>query len=82
MLINRIAGATRIMGADQDEFRNLPIRDKLIDGVNYMGSSWQPTPDELERLNQGAAVYLTIQGERHPPVILTVGKMPTEEANT
>lgn len=80
MMINRIPGATRVLAKDQPEYSQLPIRDeKRADGVNSMVSSWSPTPDELARLNAGAPVYLGILGTVHPPVILGVGEVPSEE---
>lgn len=54
MLIKLIEGCTRILGEAQGYLR-LPIRDiKLEDGTPAMQSSWELTPDEIERLVQGA----------------------------
>lgn len=78
MLINRITGATRILAKNQPQYLQLPIRDEPTDSGNAMVSSWQLTPDELERLSQGAPLYLRIMGIVHPPVLLFVGD-PTEE---
>jgi hypothetical protein len=81
MLIGRIPGATRVLGKSQG-YLGLPLRDELIEeGVNgantpCMTTAWLPTPDELERLNNGAAVHLRILGTAHPPVILEVGDIP------
>lgn len=44
--------------------------------VPSMVTAWEPTPDELERLNKGAPVYLRIVGSGHPPVMLEVGEVP------
>lgn len=41
-----------------------------------MVSAWQPTPDELARLNAGASVHLRVIGTQHPPVMLEVGQPP------
>jgi hypothetical protein len=41
-----------------------------------MVTAWEPTPDELARLNAGAPVHLRILGSAHPPVLLTVGEVP------
>lgn len=76
MLIGRIEGATRIMGESQDEYQNLPIRDVATHEGNSMMSAWMPTPDEIERIKNGAPIYLSIYGIRHPPVMLTVGVPP------
>jgi hypothetical protein len=40
-----------------------------------MVTAWSPTPDELERINAGAPIYLRIIGNRHPPVMLEVGNV-------
>ena len=86
MLINRIPNATRNLGkpADWDDSKgncvSLPIQDVVLSGgIPAMLSSWQPTPDELERLKAGASVTLTIVGRAHPPVMLSVGMIPKEE---
>lgn len=84
MLIARIAGATRVLGApaDWDEARDgpcggLPILDtKTKDGLPVMISAWQPTPEELHALVHGASVYLQVVGQGHPPVCLWVEPAP------
>lgn len=40
-------------------------------------SAWEPTPGELQMLNQGGMVVLMMLGDIHPPVKLKV--MPREE---
>ena len=45
-------------------------------GEGVMSSAWEPTPDELQRLNAGATIYLHIMGTQHPPVALEVGEIP------
>lgn len=78
MIIKMIEGVTRVLGVSQG-YRGLPVRDELqntpVDGPQtpMMVSAWEPTPDELERLNRGALVYLRIVGKSHPPVRLEVG---------
>jgi hypothetical protein len=77
MLINRIEGATRVIGQSQG-YLGLPLRDVRIDcPVNgrdtpAMDTSWSPTPDELERLNAGAPIHVRILGSMHPPIMLSV----------
>ena len=81
MIIGRIKGATRTLGKSQG-YIGLPLRDELIncsvggEGTPSMVTAWEPTPDELERLNAGAPVYLRIIGTMHPPVMLEVGPNP------
>lgn len=78
MLISRIPNATRVIGKSQG-YLGLPLRDELRnDTVNgpqtpCMVTAWEPTPDELERLNKGASVHLVVIGTQHPPVMLEVG---------
>lgn len=79
MLIARIAGATRTLGAppDWDEERDglcggLPILDTMEGGQPVMISAWQPTPEELLALMAGASVYLKVVGRGHPPVMVWV----------
>lgn len=81
MLIGTIEGVTRIIGKSQG-YLGLPLRDEIIncavngDGTPAMVTAWQPTPDELARLNAGASVHLRILGTVHPPVMVEVGQPP------
>lgn len=81
MLIARIENATRVLGKSQG-FLGLPIRDESIservlgNGVPCMVTAWEPTPDELARLNAGAKIELRLIGTQHPPVLLGVGECP------
>lgn len=77
MLVARILNATRFLGKTQG-YLGLPVRDELrncaVNGpINVMVTAWEPTPDELERLNKGAVVHLVVVGNAHPPVMLEVG---------
>jgi len=81
MLIARIANATRVLGKSQG-YLGLPIRDELrntiVDGelTPVMVTAWEPTPDELERLNKGALIQLCVIGTGFPPVMIEVGDIP------
>jgi hypothetical protein len=81
MLSKRIEGATRVIGKSQG-YHGLAIRDETInctvngDGTPCMTTAWEPTPDELARLNAGAPILLTILGTGHPPVSMAVGDAP------
>lgn len=81
MIIARIKGATRVVGQRQG-YLGLPLRDELVtDKVNgentpSMVTAWEPTPDELERLQRGAPVLLRVLGNIHPPVMISVGEVP------
>lgn len=79
-----IAGATRALGKAQGYY-TLAVRDEpvrcAISGPDTpsMVTAWEPTPDELDRLNRGAPVLLRVMGRAHPPVMVTVGEVPVEE---
>jgi hypothetical protein len=81
MIIARIANATRVLGKSQG-YLGLPLRDEVrnttVDGETtpVMVTAWEPTPDELDRLNRGAFVQLCVIGTDHPPVMLEVGEVP------
>jgi len=85
VLAGRIPNANRYLGAPPDwkpeadgHCSHLAILDQQPEcgGSNRMWSAWEPTPDELERLQSGAAVYLCVLGTAHPPVTLMVGEAP------
>jgi hypothetical protein len=83
MIIQHIAGATRVLGKQQG-YLGLPVRDEVRDvkigdqvaRAQSMTTAWEPTPDELRRLNEGASVYLCVLGTMHPPVTIEVGEVP------
>ena len=84
MLVGMIHGATRNLGAPRDWDKakdgpcgGLPIRDEKTTAGQGMTSAWQPTPDEIARLNAGASIHLTVLGTVHPPVSMSVGTPPT-----
>lgn len=39
-------------------------------------SAWSPTPQELEAIQAGANIELTIIGMSHPPISISVGTPP------
>ncbi len=72
MIILMIDKATRVLGKSQG-YLGLPIRDEILkDGTKIMVSSWEPTPTELERLNNGASVKVQVIGTQHPPINIEV----------
>lgn len=79
MIINSIDGCTRRIGKSQG-YLTLPLRDEVSDGIPFMTSSWQPTPDELAAIASGAPIYVSIMGSAHPPIMVYVGPKP--EAST
>lgn len=76
-----ITGTTRVLGKSQG-YMGLPIRDAILeftigDEISKqptMTSAWTPTPKELEALNAGANIEVTILGTGHPPLLVAVGK--------
>ena len=81
MIIGRIPGATRVLGKSQG-YLGLPVRDELIEervngpSTPAMVTAWIPTPDEIERLVNGASVHVSIIGTTHPPIMVDVGEIP------
>lgn len=78
MIPARILGFTRFLGApknwpESETCVGLAITDIKTEIGNVMQSAWEPTPDELDRLNAGAKVILSICGTGHPAVMLSVG---------
>jgi hypothetical protein len=81
MLIRRIEGATRNLGAPADwdgdlsKCNVLPIIDVDTDQGPFMVSAWEPTPAELEAISAGATIQLWIRGTAHPVVSLAVSEI-------
>ena len=62
--------------AGRDAVGSLHIAVETHDGMRFLVSKWEPTPDELARLNAGAPVVLGISAPRHPVVFVSVGVPP------
>lgn len=77
MIIRRIKDCTRVLGQAQG-YLGLPLRDIEISctvngpGTPAMETAWEPTPDELQALNNGGSIILRILGTAHPPVYIYV----------
>jgi hypothetical protein len=84
MIIDHIAGATRVLGKGQgyiplplrDEIQTVRLRDGSEHAAPFMVTAWQPTPQEMAAIAKGAPIYLHLQGRSHPPVRLEVGEPP------
>lgn len=85
MLIARIDGATRYLGApigwnpevECATCQHLAIRDTPTEGGgNVMISAWQPTPADIAAIVAGAPLYLHVWGTSHPPVWIEAGAPP------
>lgn len=80
MIVRRIEAATRVLGAppdwkdDGNSCVGLPVRDIMTDEGNFMVSAWEPTAEEIQRLQNGESLYLWVRGYGHPVVSITVGK--------
>jgi hypothetical protein len=73
MIHLRIDGTTRVLGKCQG-YLGLCIKDATMSGgTPVMESAWEPTPEELGRLVNGAPIILQVLGTEHPPVKLIVG---------
>ncbi len=83
MLIGRIKGWTRVIGKSQG-YLGLPLRDittndrVMTKDVPAMESSWILTPEEIEKIKNGAPIILRVLGTGHPPVYMYVGDEPAE----
>lgn len=83
MIAGRPMGTTRYLGAppdwkpeEQGHCAYLAVADVDTSAGPAMLSVWEPTPEELGRLNAGAKVRLWVVGRVHPPVSLDVGQEP------
>lgn len=74
-------GLFRVCGEAQG-YQGLPVRDDIVtfartDGSTYqsacMVTRWQPTEEERQRLIAGEDVYVRIEGNIPPPIMLGVG---------
>ena len=85
MLPMQLTDKTRSMTApanwDEEklgECMSLDIHDGVDElGQNVMISAWQFEPGELEKLAQGAPLFLRIYGQNHPVVSIFAGE-PTD----
>ena len=73
MISRRIKGATGLLARDQPQYNTLWVRVEPHERYGtVMATAWEPTPDELRRLNEGESIVLRIVCGAHPPVMLTV----------
>lgn len=78
MLPIRIPNHTRILGLDKGRVV-LPIRDVEKHGFNVMHSAWRPNAEELQAINEGHPIILSILGNVAPPIMLVVSTNKTGE---
>lgn len=60
----------------RDDVGSLSVAHEKHNGMFFLVSKWEPTPDELQRLLSGAPVVLGISMPKHPVVFLSVGLPP------
>jgi hypothetical protein len=70
----------------RDEARNLGdlphmLHTMINDSVTgpetpTMETCWFPNPDEIERIRQGAPIYVRLVGIAHPPIMVIIGNPP------
>lgn len=47
----------------------LPIVDVAFDGLGAMCSFWKPSVEELETLNKGGSIQMSVYGNQAHPVV-------------
>lgn len=76
-----IEGFTRTCGESQG-FIGLHVRDERVTAkvtgpdTPVMVTAWEPTPEELQALNNGASIHIRIVGYVPPPMWVDVGPVP------
>jgi hypothetical protein len=78
MIPAHIANANVQLAKGQEEYTTLPAVFCKVKGRPMFITAWEPTPEELEKLNKGGKVLLFVSGDQHPPVKLGVGEPPDE----
>jgi hypothetical protein len=90
MKILHIKGATDLMGLNQNEYLTVPLvrgseivttQEGTEAHVPNMTAAFKPTPQELESLNKGASIHLSILGSSWPPMKLLVQQPPADPSN-
>ena len=80
MIPLRIKGATHIMGPPRDcDEVNIVSLHIIRTNDNCFVSRWEPTPKELDMLNNGGSVELWVLGSQ-PPVDIQVAEREDETA--
>lgn len=78
MIVAMIEGANRVCGKSQG-YLGLPVRDETVidkatgDIVNIMHTAWTPTPEEIEKIKNGANIIVSLIGMNPQPLMVTVG---------
>ena len=75
MIIGRIRGSnfTYMAPPDMENCQDLHVNVSIdSQGLRIITSAWYPTAEEVELMRQGQPIHLSIYGNSHPPVLLTV----------
>jgi hypothetical protein len=85
VIATSISGSTRWLSVPRGwepetdgQCGRLAIRDEVTMAGPLMASAWEPTPEELGRLNKGAKVILRVVGYVHPLVSVLVGNADSD----
>lgn len=75
----RIAGFTRNLGAPEnwDEEHDgpcisLPIHDEVLDGIRFMTTRYEFSPEDIANIVAGRPLELSIAGREHPVIRISV----------
>lgn len=72
-LLNALANALEVMPiADGHENDSVTGPETPV-----MTTAWLPTPGELIALNNGSAIHVKLIGRAHPPIMVSIGPLPT-----
>lgn len=73
MLFQAIEGANlRLIGDPSNNILDVHARREVVDGYQEITVAFEPTPDELRRLNEGHPVYVTQLGNTFHPIRVEV----------
>lgn len=61
-----------VVAGRQQGYNGLPIKVHEIEGYVALTTAWEPTQRELEALNRGEPVVITILAVQHPPIKVEV----------
>lgn len=79
----KIANHTDVWGREEDGHIPIYVRDEFVDDgeTKHMVTEWKPTQEQIDMLNGGASLFLSIVGKveaKHPPVLLGIAHSPIE----
>jgi hypothetical protein len=80
MISVRIEGANVDFGKPPDwddesgHCATLAVKHAIVGGHHVLISAWEPTPEELVKLNAGETIKLMIYSKSHPVVSIIVGE--------